>query len=112
MGLPAFSSAHPGGGGSTGSVTYVYTLPNIVTGSGIGNNYDLTVQKQAGIVRYAFNVSVQLPPRATMIHAENVGSNQMEPRRRSRERRVHLEGLMNGTENVLHSSFSLLSLRL
>jgi hypothetical protein len=76
-GFTAFSSRILVAANSTGSVTYVYTLPNIVTGSGIGNNYDLTVQKQAGIVRYAFNVSVQLPPRATMIHAENVGSNQI-----------------------------------
>jgi hypothetical protein len=76
-GFTAFSSRILVAANSTGSMTYVYTLPNIVTGSGIGSNYDLLVQKQAGIVQYALNVSVQLPPGATMIHAENVGSNQV-----------------------------------
>jgi hypothetical protein len=76
-GFTAFSSRILVAANSTGSMTYVYTLPNIVTGSGIGSNYDLLVQKQAGIVQYALNVSVQLPAGATMIHAENVGSNQV-----------------------------------
>jgi hypothetical protein len=62
---------------TTGSVTYTYVQQNVVSASGIGNHYDLYVQKQAGITSYILNASVQLPPGATMIHAENVGSNQV-----------------------------------
>ena len=71
-GFTAFSSRILVSANTTGSVTYVYKIPGIVSRSGIANHYDLTVQKQAGIVRYALNVSVQLPAGATMIHAENV----------------------------------------
>jgi hypothetical protein len=58
-------------------VTYTYTQPNVVSASGIGYHYDLYIKKQAGINSYVLNVSVQLPAGATMIHAENVGSNQV-----------------------------------
>ncbi|MGZ4892156.1 MAG: DUF4012 domain-containing protein [Halobacteriota archaeon] len=62
---------------TTGSVTYTYMEPNVASASGIGHHFDLYIQKQAGITRYILNASVQLPPGATMIHAENVGSNQV-----------------------------------
>jgi hypothetical protein len=62
---------------TTGSVTYTYIQPNVVSASGIAHHYDLYIQKQAGITCYVLNVSVQLPTGATMIHTENVGSNQV-----------------------------------
>ena len=62
---------------TTGSVTYTYTLPSVVSVSGITHRYDLYVQKQAGITRYILNTTVELPSGATMIHAENVGANQV-----------------------------------
>jgi hypothetical protein len=76
-GFTAFSSRLLVAANGTGSVTYTYTIPNVVSGSGIGNHYDLYIRKQEGITRYTLNASVQLPPGATMIHAENVGSNQV-----------------------------------
>jgi len=74
-GFTAFSSRILVSANTIGSVTYVYKIPSIVRGSGIAHHYDLAVQKQAGIVRYALNVSVQLPPGSTAISTENVGSN-------------------------------------
>ena len=76
-GFTALSSRLNVSANTSGSVTYTYTQPNVVSASGIGNHYDLYIQKQAGINSYILNVSVQLPPGATMIHAENVGSNQV-----------------------------------
>lgn len=74
-GLTAFSSRLIVAADANGSVTYSNKIPNIVQDSGIANRYDLTVVKQAGVVSYGLNVSVQLPPRATAISTENVGSN-------------------------------------
>jgi hypothetical protein len=76
-GFTALSSRMLVSANTTGSVTYTYTQPNVVSANGIANHYDLYVQKQAGITNYILNASVQLPPGATMIHAENVGSNQV-----------------------------------
>jgi hypothetical protein len=76
-GFTALSSRMLVSANTTGSVTYTYIQPNVVSASGIGNHYDLYVHKQAGITSYILNASVQLPPGATMIHAENVGSNQV-----------------------------------
>jgi hypothetical protein len=47
----------------------------MVYGKRIGHQYDLSIQKQAGINRYVLNTSVQLPPGAKLVNAENVGSN-------------------------------------
>ena len=74
-GLTAISSRMLVAADTNGSVTYSYKIPNVVQSSGIGHRYDLTVQKQAGIVRYVLSVSVQLPPGATAISTENVGSD-------------------------------------
>jgi len=74
-GLTAFSSRLIVAADTNGSVTYSYKIPNIVHDSGIGHRYDLTVLKQAGVVRYGLNVSVHLPPGAKAISTENVGSN-------------------------------------
>jgi hypothetical protein len=60
---------------STTRITYLYTMPDRVYGNGIGSHYDLYAIKQGGINRYTLNASVQLPAGATLIHAENVGSN-------------------------------------
>jgi hypothetical protein len=60
---------------TTARITYLYTLPDRVYGNGVGSHYDLYVVKQGGINRYGLNASVQLPAGATLIHAENVGSN-------------------------------------
>jgi hypothetical protein len=76
-GFTALSSRLLISANTTGSVTYTYVQPNVVSASGIGYHYDLYIQKQAGINSYILNASVQLPPGATMIHAENVGSNQV-----------------------------------
>jgi hypothetical protein len=76
-GFTALSSRLLISANTTGSVTYTYKLPNVVLTSGIGHSYDLHIQKQAGIVRYFLNVSVKLPPGASTIHTENVGSNQV-----------------------------------
>ena len=76
-GYTALSSRLLVSANTTGSVTYTYIKPNVASASGIGHSYDLYIQKQAGITRYILNASVQLPPGATMIHAENVGSNQV-----------------------------------
>ena len=76
-GFTALSSRMLVSANTTGSVTYTCTQPNVVSASGIGNHYDLYIHKQAGITSYILNTSVQLPPGATMVHAENVGSNQV-----------------------------------
>jgi hypothetical protein len=76
-GFTALSSRLLVSANTTGSVTYTYVQPNVVSASGIAHHYDLSIQKQAGITRYVLNASVQLPPGATMIHTENVGSNQV-----------------------------------
>ena len=76
-GFTALSSSLNVSANASGSVTYTYTQPNVVSASGIGYHYDLYIKKQAGINSYVLNVSVQLPAGATMIHAENVGSNQV-----------------------------------
>jgi hypothetical protein len=76
-GFTALSSALNVSANTTGSVTYTYIQPNVVSASGIAHHYNLSIQKQAGITSYVLNVSVQLPTGATMIHAENVGSNQV-----------------------------------
>jgi len=76
-GFTALSSRLLVSANATGSVTYTYVQQNVVSASGIGYHYDLDIQKQAGINSYILNASVQLPPGATMIHAENVGSNQV-----------------------------------
>jgi hypothetical protein len=76
-GVTALSSRILVSANTTGSVTYTYTQPNVVSASGIAHHYDLYIHKQAGINSYILNASVQLPPGATMIHAENVGSNQV-----------------------------------
>jgi hypothetical protein len=76
-GFTALSSRLLVSANTTGSVTYTYTQPNVVSGSSIWHGYELNIQKQAGINRYILNASVQLPPGATMIRAENVGSNQV-----------------------------------
>jgi Protein of unknown function (DUF4012) len=76
-GFTALSSSLNVSANTTGSVTYTYIQPNVVSASRIAHHYDLYIQKQAGITSYVLNVSVQLPPGATMIHAENVGSNQL-----------------------------------
>jgi Protein of unknown function (DUF4012) len=74
-GLTAISSRMIVAADTNGSVTYSYKIPNVVQSSGTGNRYDLTIVKQAGIVRYVLSVSVQLPVGATAIATENVGSN-------------------------------------
>jgi len=71
----AFSSRFIVSPYATASITYLYTLPDRVYGNGIGSHYDLYIAKQGGIERYGLNASVQLPAGATLIHAENVGSN-------------------------------------
>jgi hypothetical protein len=76
-GFTALSSRMLVSANTTGSVTYTYIQPNVVSASGIAHHYDLYIQKQAGITSYVLNASVQLPAGATMIHAENVGSNQV-----------------------------------
>jgi hypothetical protein len=76
-GFTALSSRLLVSANTTGSVTYTYIQPNVVSGNAIWHGYDLYIQKQAGITRYIVNASVQLPPGATMIKAENVGSNQV-----------------------------------
>jgi hypothetical protein len=76
-GFTALSSRLNVSANTTGSVTYTYIQPNVVSASGIAHHYDLYIQKQAGITRYILDASVQLPQGATMIHAENVGSNQV-----------------------------------
>jgi hypothetical protein len=76
-GFTALSSRLLVSANTTGSVTYTYIQPNVVSASGISHHYDLYIQKQAGINSYVLNASVQLPPGTTMIHAENVGSNQV-----------------------------------
>ena len=76
-GFTALSSRLLVSANGTGSVTYTYVQQNVVSASGIGYHYDLDIQKQAGINSYILNASVQLPPGATMIHAENVGLNQV-----------------------------------
>ena len=76
-GFTALSSSLNVSAHTTQSVTYTYTQPNVVSASGIAHHYDLYIQKQAGITSYVLNVSVQLPAGATMVHAENVGSNQV-----------------------------------
>ena len=76
-GFTALSSRMLVSANTTGSVTYTYIQPNVVSASGIGYHYDLYVHKQAGITSYILNASVQLPPGATMIHAENVGLHQV-----------------------------------
>ncbi|MGD0170535.1 MAG: DUF4012 domain-containing protein [Halobacteriota archaeon] len=76
-GYTAFSSRMLVSANTTGSVTYTYILPNVVSGTGIWHQYELNIQKQAGITSYILNASVQLPSGATTIRAENVGSNQV-----------------------------------
>jgi hypothetical protein len=76
-GFTALSSRLLVSANTTGSVTYTYIQPNVVSTSGETQHYDLYLQKQAGINSYILNASVQLPSGATMIHAENVGSNQV-----------------------------------
>jgi hypothetical protein len=76
-GFTALSSRLNVSANTSGSVTYTYIQPNVVSASGIAHHYDLYIQKQAGITRYILDASVQLPQGATMIHAENVGSNQV-----------------------------------
>jgi hypothetical protein len=76
-GFTALSSRLLVSANTTGSVTYTYIQPNVVSASGIAHHYDLYIQKQAGITSYILNASVRLPSGATMIHAENVGSNQV-----------------------------------
>jgi hypothetical protein len=61
----------------TCSVTYTYEQPRNVHGNGLGQHYDLYVQKQAGIDAYTLDAAVQLPPGATLIHSENVGADQL-----------------------------------
>jgi hypothetical protein len=61
----------------TCSVTYTYEQPKNVHGNGLGQHYDLYVQKQAGIDAYTLDAAVQLPPGATLIHSENVGADQV-----------------------------------
>jgi hypothetical protein len=60
---------------STTRITYLYTLPDRVYENGIGSHYDLHVVKQGGINSYTLSTRVQLPANATLIHAQNVGSN-------------------------------------
>jgi len=58
-------------------VTYLYKTPHRVDTRGIAQQYDLYIQKQAGINRYVLNTSVQLPRGARLIDMENVGANQV-----------------------------------
>jgi hypothetical protein len=76
-GFTALSSRLLVSANSTGSVTYTYIQPNVVSGNALWHGYDLSIQKQAGITSYIVNASVQLPPGSTTIRAENVGSNQV-----------------------------------
>jgi hypothetical protein len=76
-GYTAFSSRMLVASNTTGSVTYTYTLPNVVSGTALWHQYKLNIQKQAGITSYILNAGVQLPSGATRIRAENVGSNQV-----------------------------------
>lgn len=73
--LPLFRRASWSPPEASGSVTYIYKTPHMVYGNRIGHQYDLSIQKQAGINRYVLNTSVQLPPGAKLVNAENVGSN-------------------------------------
>ncbi len=61
----------------TCSVTYTYTQPRNVHGNGLGQHYDLYIQKQAGIDAYTLDAAVQLPTGATFIRSENVGAEQV-----------------------------------
>jgi hypothetical protein len=72
----AFSASMPVPSNGTSAVTYQYTLPPIVQGSGVGTRYDLYMIKQAGIVEYTLNTAVQLPQGSTLVHTENVGTGQ------------------------------------
>ena len=60
----------------TGTITYLYTLPHVVSSSGVEERYDLYVQKQAGINEYNFNPELQLPDGARLIASQNAQANQ------------------------------------
>jgi hypothetical protein len=76
-GFTAFSSRLLVGADSSGSVQYTYKIPNAVQRSILMQHYDLCVDKQAGVTRYALSVNVTVPPGATVVSAENARSNQM-----------------------------------
>ena len=72
----AFSTAVTVPANETGSITYLYTLPHVVSSSGVNERYDLYVQKQAGINQYTFNPEVQLPDGARLLASQNAEANQ------------------------------------
>jgi len=76
-GFTAFSWDNYAAANTQSRVTYLYKTPNRVDTRGPGYQYDLFVNKQAGIDRYVLSTSVQLPPGTWPIDAENVGANQV-----------------------------------
>jgi len=72
----AFSTSVLVPGNETGSITYLYTLPHVVSSSGVNERYDLYVQKQAGINEYTFSPVVQLPGGARVLASQNAEANQ------------------------------------
>jgi hypothetical protein len=72
----AFSTAVTVPANETCTITYLYTLPHVVSSSGVNERYDLYVQKQAGINEYTFNPTVQLPNGARLLASQNAEANQ------------------------------------
>jgi hypothetical protein len=72
----AFSTSVTVPANETDTITYLYTLPHVVSSSGVNERYDLYVQKQAGINQYTFNPEVQLPDGARLLASQNAEANQ------------------------------------
>jgi hypothetical protein len=72
----AFSTSVRVPANETDTITYLYTLPHVVSSSGVNERYDLYVQKQAGINAYTFNPKVQLPDGARLLASQNAEANQ------------------------------------
>ncbi len=72
----AFSTSVRVPANETGTITYLYTLPHVVSSSGVQERYDLYVQKQAGINEYAFNPEVRLPDGARLLASQNAEAHQ------------------------------------
>jgi hypothetical protein len=72
----AFSTSVLVPGNETDTITYLYTLPHVISSSGVNARYDLYVQKQAGINLYTFNPEVQLPDGARLLASQNAEANQ------------------------------------
>ena len=91
-GFTALSSSLNVSANTTGSVTYTYIQPNVVSASGITHHYDLYIQKQAGIDQLRPQCQ---RPTADRCDDDPHGKRWLEPgvyRRRARERRVYVGG--------------------